>query len=517
MTPLLRVLPVLAALLLAAVLGAATPVLEGRMLLLLAALAPLPLIFWDYRVGVLLLTLVLPVSAMLPPIRGLNVLNFLTLATLASFTLRAAFSQGAGGLRGQQGLQGQTPGVTWLPSRLVWGFWLPVTLGLLIAWPHISEGARNYPRLENARLIYEPMNYAIDRYVKPLLYYFGFAFLLANAVRHSRRPEGFIAALAVSALLPAFAVLATVAVYPGSFAQLTQDREFMAPRGMHANEFGQLLAIASAPLLFVAGGGRHGSGSRALRLLTGASFCIVTLAMLLTFSRGGLLVWLIGVAAFLVHHRRVKTMLLGALAVAVFLLAAPAALQERFGAGLRKGAISDTSNVAKDELTAGRVYGWTLLAPEVLESPWVGRGLGSTQWSQAVAMGRYKADHPHNIYLEVLMDLGLFGFVALTWVVVGHLRRYRTLAADPALSPEMRSFFLGSRFALWGALAMAATTAYYMPNPAQAYLWFCLGLAFADWRPRGAAKPAAVPAAAAAAVPATTLRNARRARHADRP
>lgn len=26
------------------------------------------------------------------------------------------------------------------------------------------------------------------------------------------------------------------------------------------------------------------------------------------------------------------------------------------------------------------------------------------------------------------------------------------------------------------------TSAYCMPNPAQAYLWFSLGLAFADWR-----------------------------------
>ena len=28
---------------------------------------------------------------------------------------------------------------------------------------------------------------------------------------------------------------------------------------------------------------------------------------------------------------------------------------------------------------------------------------------------------------------------------------------------------------------MAATTAFYMPNPAQAPWWFCLGLLFAYW------------------------------------
>ena len=77
-------------------------------------------------------------------------------------------------------------------------------------------------------------------------------------------------------------------------------------------------------------------------------------------------------------------------------------MQERFGAGLRAGALSDTSRAERDALTAGRVHGWTLLAPEVLESPWIGRGLGSTQWSAAVAAGLYRANHPHNIYLEVL-------------------------------------------------------------------------------------------------------------------
>jgi hypothetical protein len=39
---------------------------------------------------------------------------------------------------------------------------------------------------------------------------------------------------------------------------------------------------------------------------------------------------------------------------------------------------------------------------------------------------------------------------------------------------------------------MAATTAFYMPNPAQAPWWFCLGLLFAYWG------HAAAPARAAA-------------------
>jgi hypothetical protein len=45
-----------------------------------------------------------------------------------------------------------------------------------------------------------------------------------------------------------------VARYPGTLDQLVSDREFLSPRGLHANDFGLLLAMACGPLLFLAGG-----------------------------------------------------------------------------------------------------------------------------------------------------------------------------------------------------------------------------------------------------------------------
>jgi len=373
----------------------------------------------------------------------------------------------------------------YVPTALLMGFALPAAIGMVVAWPHIGEGVRNYPAVVDAVREFHPPTYLVDRFVKPLLYFFSFAFLLANAVRDSRQPERFIAVLAMSAVAPALAVFWTVAQYPGSLAELARDREFMAPRGMHANEFGLLLALLCGPLLFVAGD----SGRGRWRVLALCTLALVVPALLLTFSRGGLLAALIAFVGFLWHQRRLKTLLLSAALAGLALLASPDELQERFSTGLRAGALADTQQVDRDDLTAGRVNGWKLLAPEVLDSPWIGRGLGSTQWSAAVAAGRYRANHPHNIYLEVLMDLGLLGFAAMAACYAFFLRRLRALADEPALGPELRSFFLGARWALWGALAMAVTTAYYMPNPAQTYLWFALGMAFAF-------APAAVPARA---------------------
>jgi O-antigen ligase len=254
-------------------------------------------------------------------------------------------------------------------------------------------------------------------------------------------------------------------------------------------------------LLFVAGATRNPRW----RKLALAGFTLAASAMLLTLSRGALLALLIAVAGFLWHHRRLKTIVAGLALAALALLAAPDALQERFGTGLRAGALGDTAKVEHDELTAGRVHGWMLLAPQVLDSPLIGRGLGSTQWSDAVAAGLYKANHPHNIYLELLMDLGLLGFAA---VAAWHLRIVRQLRRahdDPGLGDELRGWFLGLRWAFLGALAMAATTAYYMPNAAQAPWWFGLGMLFAFWRrPQGAASPTSSPAFASAAPPAAS-------------
>lgn len=440
-----------------------------RVLLVLAALLPLPLILMEWRVGVALLTLALPAATLLPVIRGLNLLNVLTVATLASFAVQAAFRREP---------------VVGLPAMLWVCFALPVTMGMVVAWPHIPEGIRNYPGLETARQIYDPPRYLMDRLVRPLFHFFAYAFLLANAVRRSAHPDRFLA-LAVAALaLPATAVYWSVWQYRGSWADLVEDREFMVARGMHANEFGMQLALAVGPLLFIAGGTAPGRW----RLLAGAGFVLGTGALLLTMSRGALLAWLIAVAGFVWQQRRAWTVLTLVLVGGLLWMAVPDELQDRFGTGLREGALSDTQRVDRDDLTAGRVHGWTLLAPEVAESPVWGRGLGSTQWSSAVAAGQYRANHPHNIYLELLMDLGLIGLVCFAALHVLYLRRLRHLASDAGLSPLLRSYFQGVRWTFFGILAMAATTAYYMPNAAQAPWWFALGLLFAFWdRPRAAA------------------------------
>jgi O-antigen ligase len=221
--------------------------------------------------------------------------------------------------------------------------------------------------------------------------------------------------------------------------------------------------------------------SSAIKWLCRCVVGLITIGLIMTFSRGGILAFTIMAAGYIWHRRQFKAVFVTCALVVLGLVIAPDVVKERFSAGLRSGAVSDTANVHRDQLTAGRVYGWGLLAPEVLENPILGSGIGSTQWSAAVAAGRYRADHPHNIYLEILMDLGIVGLCAMFYLYLVYVRKLKFLSRCEDLSPALKAFFLGSLWSLFGIFAMAATTAYYMPNKAQSFMWFSFGLAFAYW------------------------------------
>jgi O-antigen ligase len=449
---------------LALLIGGVTSFFGGDVgVLLAAAMLPLPMIFKDYRAGVVMLTFALVAASSLPNIQGLNLLNFLTVATLGSFLIKAAF---------------QRKNFLKIPGPPIWAFILPTAVGIVIAYPHIHDGVKNYPLLEHSQDIYDPMKYVVERFVKPIFYYFSYVFLLSNAVRESKHPERFIALFAASALVPTALVVYTILTYPGSFMDVSRNREFMAPRGMHANEFGMLLALASGPLLFAIGTFK----SRSANFWTMVVFGITSVGVILTFSRGGLLAYLICVGGYLYTRRQLKVLLVIAFLGSVVFLAAPESITDRLTAGIRPGAVSDVQDIEKDELTAGRFGGWVKLFPMVSESPIWGRGIGSTQWSDAVAEGRYAANHPHNIYLEILMDLGLAGVACFAYLFYRYLNRYGRLVKDQTLSTPMRAFLEGSRWAMVGGLVMAFTTAYYMPNQAQFFMWFSLGVMFTYWR-----------------------------------
>ena len=292
----------------------------------------------------------------------------------------------------------------------------------------------------------------------------------------SRDPEAFLVPTLLSiwmmgAIVIVFVLLSGVGL--GRLAQ-AEARETLSALGLHANELGRLYAVAYALLLFT---WAEAKGRTRLRLALVASMVLVIVALLLTFSRGAFFGFLVVNLLFLLWRRNLKTLLLvGALAAAA-LLALPSTVYERIGAGFGAG---------PNAISAGRIDGlWLPLLPEVMNSPLYGNGLGSILWSApmratggAGEAGVLGATHPHNAYLEALLDLGFLG-LALLCAYYHHVwKGFRTLGADPALSPALRGFYQGAAAGLAAFLVSGLTDSSLAPKSEQAFLWLAIGMMY---------------------------------------
>jgi len=448
---------------LAVVLGGIAALLGGWVaVVLVVPLIPMLLVLRDYRVGVVFMLLILPFinSPLLPQARGFNIFNYVLLTTFLVFMVGRLFGRKE---------------IAW-PPRVVWiGMLIPMCVGLLLAWGHLGEAQRNYV-LADAALQYEPVSFLKARFIKPMTVVV-FALLLANAVRDSRRPGLFIIPFAVSAMGCVLAIVALIAKLGINLSVLQSHREFLAPTGGHANEWGMLFAAASGPLLFLAADLRGNKRVAALMALG-----VVLLGLLLTFSRGGYLAFLIVLAVFLINRRQLRVLIVATFVFAAIAIFGPQAMRERATTGLDQSTLAEARSGSTNEaLTAGRIGIYYMLVPEVLRSPIWGRGTGSTAWSNPVSRGQYSAGHPHNLYLEMLLDLGLIGMVAITYFYWRSLRAMQLLSRSDELSPALRSYFAGAAAALIGMLIMGMGNGYWLPHFSQAFFWFSIGMTLAYW------------------------------------
>jgi hypothetical protein len=452
----------LAALALAGVLAGAALVLAGPLALALAAaLLGCAFILVDFRVGVVLLIVLMPLSrsAYFPHamfgVTGLNPVNLLLAATLGACLLQAL---GDGSWR------------RFVPAPMFWLYLAP----LLLAGLH---GLRHADGIVPAFYVYgliqfdAAAGYFRDMVAKPLLMAV-FALLVAAAVARSARPEGFLLPAGVAMAVMGAMVPVYVAASGAGLHEISGSgaRGFLSGVGLHANELGRLYTIAYALLLFT---WAQTTGTRP-RLLLLAAMGLATLALLLTFSRGAFVAFALVNVLFLLWRRNAQVLLLGLPLAVAALFALPEAVYERLGAGFGGGL---------NAISAGRIDGlWLPLVPDFLRSPFVGSGLGSILWSDAMRQagtgGVLGATHPHNAYLEILLDMGLIG-LALVCAYFAHVwRSFRALAADPALAAPLRGFFQGAAAGLVAYLVSGLTDSSLAPRTEQAFLWLAIGLMY---------------------------------------
>src|SRR5438552_735895 len=414
-------------------------------------------VFADFRIGAVLLLVMLPVegSALFPlsvfGVTGLNPLNLVLFATLMSYLIR-----------------GERLG-TFVPKKLFWLFILPIAVASLIGSRHVDEV---HPYFYEVEVIHftDAAGYLRDLLLKPMLTVLA-ALLIAQAVIKSKKVESFlipfIAAIWVMSVM-AIGYVVAEGVSLGTLA-LTNARTFFSALGMHANDLGRLYAVAYALLLFTWGETKDVRLKSVLFVTMG----VLTLALLFTFSRGAFVGWVMVNVLFLVWKFNARTAGLALLAGSIGLALMPGAVIGRMSLGLVGG--GDVN-----EFSAGRVEEiWIPLLPELFKSPLWGSGLDSTMWAKALwAEMMLPVTHPHNAYLQVILDMGLLGtglLLAFYWHVY---RTCRDLGSNANLSPTMRGFFQGAVAGLLCFVVTGFAGSSLRPPPEFASLRIAVGIMY---------------------------------------
>src|SRR5579859_434751 len=304
-------------------------------------------VFADFRIGAVLLLVMLPIegSYLFPHsvfgVTGLNPLNLVLFATLISYLIRGERVS------------------TFVPKKLFWLFIVPIVIAGVIGSRHVDD---IYPYFYEVEIIHftDSFGYLRDLLFKPMLMVLA-SLVIAQAAMKSKKIESFLipfiaAVWVMSAMAIGYVIGEGVSL--GTLA-LTNERTFLSALGMHANDLGRLYAVAYALLLFTWG------ETKDLRLksVIFVTMGVLTLALLLTFSRGAFVGWVGVNVLFLIWKFNARTAGLALLAVGIGLAFMPGAVVSRMSLGLVGGA-------DVNEFSAGRVDEiWLPLLPELFKSP----------------------------------------------------------------------------------------------------------------------------------------------------
>lgn len=219
-------------------------------------------------------------------------------------------------------------------------------------------------------------------------------------------------------------------------------------------------------------------------LLRGAAFVCLGIALacdVYTFSRGG---WLAMVVAFAVlgglWRPRYLPLVWGGLAAVLAAVVAlgPQALQVRV----------DSLVGGQDSSIQYRISIWTGVLHMVRDNLWTGVGLG--QYAFGAVYPHYmlagtEAAHAHNIYLELLAEIGLPGFLAFLLFAAVLCTTLLRAALTKVSSASGETARLAAAAALAGTVALffegLTDNVWYSPRAAMA-LWLVTGLGLASGR-----------------------------------
>jgi O-antigen ligase len=223
---------------------------------------------------------------------------------------------------------------------------------------------------------------------------------------------------------------------------------------------------------------------RRYQILLVVAAAAALLGQALTGGRAGYVTWgLIGIVLGLVRWR--KALVAIPVVVVLVCLFLPA-VRDR----MLQGFSGSKNGVDEFTVTSGRNVAWAHVIPHIWESPLFGYGRQAM-----IREGIYQKiiddsndageifPHPHNAYLEILLDDGLFGFILMMPIyfcaLVQSLRLLRD-ESDPlygALGGVTSALLLGLLFASMGSQS-------FYPKESSVGMWAAIALLFRVWEER---------------------------------
>lgn len=225
-----------------------------------------------------------------------------------------------------------------------------------------------------------------------------------------------------------------------------------------------------------------------------SGFALSSLAMALSGGRAGMMAWL-GCGFLLALLRYRKLFIIGPL-IGVIALAGIPGLYDRLIEGFTddthehsvEGSAAEILDSEGHDLyavTSGRVVAWPLVIEHIKEKPLLGHGkramvrLGIMhELADLLGTKKLNFGHPHNAYLELLLDHGLLGAIPilLFFVIIG-------FKAIPFISNTVdKDVTLGAGFLLaflvTQAIAALGSQSFY-PDNGMVPLWSAIGVFFA--------------------------------------
>ena len=351
------------------------------------------------------------------------------------------------------------------PSRAFWLYLGAMVFATLHGTTHVDD-IPGYFKMLQIISFDSATGYVGEVLFKPLLV-LATAFLLAIGIRNSRRQNFYLVPLFLSSvLLPLTVIVDVVRSGEGLSAMVVGGASFS---GMHANELGLMFNMALALALFCLFGQR----GRAAKWLLIINVAILMLGILLTFSRGAYLGFLVVLTYFLYRRGSFRMMFLAFLLVPLAILLTPLAVFERAATGVGSGDV--------DAISAGRVDEiWRPLLPDIASSIVLGRGLSSVLWSEPARSNDFfmsgRIGHPHSAYLGLVLDFGIVGALIVLGFFLHLWKLFQSLASLHPV-PIWRDFFQGASACVLVLLVQGVTDDRFTPTVEQCYLWLAYGLA----------------------------------------